>query len=33
VADQVDRLAALGDGQVPLAAATAFRLLMDRIKL
>ena len=31
VASRVDRLAALGDGQVPLVAALAFRLLMSRI--
>lgn len=32
VAFRVDRLKAIGNGQVPLCAATAFKLLMERIK-
>jgi len=32
VAGRVDRLKAIGNGQVPLCAATAFRLLEDRLK-
>ena len=32
VADRVDRLKAIGNGQVPLCAATAFELLRDRIE-
>jgi len=32
VVARVDRLKALGNGQVPLCAATAFRLLKERIE-
>jgi DNA (cytosine-5)-methyltransferase 1 len=31
VANRVDRLRCLGNGQVPAVAATAFRILADRI--
>ncbi|WP_370624669.1 DNA cytosine methyltransferase [Polynucleobacter sp. AP-RePozz3-80-G7] len=31
MADRVDRLKAIGNGQVPLCAATAFKLLMERL--